>query len=117
MRREVRAGPSGRAALLPKDHASVPPSVTAALPFDDAAYVKRSAAGSSGGATWRTDEPSKRNTRRDPGRCARGIRRARDVGARAEDATTRAALVTAPGSELWMDGTSTVHDWECRRRP
>lgn len=26
------------------------------------------------------------------------------------------SLGTAAGSELWMDGTSTVHDWECRTR-
>ena len=37
-------------------------------------------------------------------------------GARAEEVTARAALVTAPASELWMDGTSTVHDWECRTK-
>ena len=36
-------------------------------------------------------------------------------GSRAE-AASRAALTLAPGSELWMEGKSTVHDWESRTR-
>src|SRR5207344_2762371 len=32
----------------------------------------------------------------------------------AGDDTTRAAIAIAPGSELWIEGKSNVHDWEAK---
>ena len=36
------------------------------------------------------------------------------LGAAAAAATARAALGLAPGSELWMEGKSTIHEWQSR---